>query len=106
MKTQNIIVLVTTSSKKEAENIATELLKNKLIGCANIIGPISSHFHWEGKIQNSEEFLMILKSRSDLFEKLSEKVSKLHSYDVPEILALPVVLGSKSYLEWLNGTLV
>jgi periplasmic divalent cation tolerance protein len=100
-----IIVIVTTASKAEAETIAQRLLEAKLIGCANIIGPVQSHFHWSGKIDKAEEYLVLMKSRRGLFEKLSEAVKALHSYEVPEIIALPVVAGSKAYLNWLDNCL-
>ncbi len=102
---QFIIVLVTTSSKAEAEKISQKLLESKLIACANIVGPVASHFHWVGKVETAEEFLVLMKSRSDLFERLSAAVTALHSYEVPEILVLPVVEGSKAYLAWLQNSL-
>ena len=105
MENPYIIVLVTTASRQEAETIAQHLLKEKLIACANILGPVTSHFHWFGKIERSEEFLMILKSRMDLFRKLSEAVREMHSYEVPEIIALPVAAGSMPYLDWMNDSL-
>ncbi len=97
--------MVTTSDKLEAEKIAQELLKEKLIACANILGPVSSHFHWAGKIENSEEFLIIMKTRSDLFAKVSKATTGLHSYEVPEVIAIPIVAGSDPYLEWLGQSL-
>jgi periplasmic divalent cation tolerance protein len=100
-----VIVMVTLPSKQEAEKIAQHLLKERLIACANIIGPASSLFHWSGKIEKAEEYLMLMKSRKDLFEKLSETVKALHSYEVPEILALPIIDGSKAYLDWLGSCL-
>jgi periplasmic divalent cation tolerance protein len=100
-----IIVLVTTASKQEAEKIAEQVLKERLIACANIIGPVSSLFHWSGKTEKAEEYLVLMKSRKDLFEKLAKTVKALHSYEVPEILALPIVVGSKAYLDWLNNCL-
>jgi periplasmic divalent cation tolerance protein len=105
MKDSYIIVLVTTANKQEAETIAQKLLEAKLIACANILGPVSSHFHWHGKIDRAEEYLLLLKSRQNLFEALAAEVKKLHSYKVPEILALPVVAGSKAYLSWLSDSL-
>ncbi len=105
MDNQYIVVMVTTSSKQEAENIARNLLEAKLIACANILGPISSHFHWQGMVDHSEEFLVLMKSRLDLFEAISAQVKTLHSYEVPEILALPVVKGSSTYLNWLGSAL-
>jgi periplasmic divalent cation tolerance protein len=100
-----VIVLVTTASKQEAEKIAHHLLKQRLIACANIIGPVSSLFHWSGKLENAEEYLIFMKSRRDLFDKLAETVKALHSYEVPEILVLPIVGGSKEYLAWLGSCL-
>jgi periplasmic divalent cation tolerance protein len=99
------MVYVTTASKAEAEKIAQTLLEENLIACANILGPVSSHFHWKGKIDSSEEFLMILKSRVDLFAVLEQRVRALHSYEVPEILAVPIVEGSKGYFDWMNSVL-
>jgi periplasmic divalent cation tolerance protein len=100
-----VIVIVTTASKQEAENIAQQLLKERLIACANITGLVSSLFHWSGKLEKAEEYLIFMKSRKDLFDKLSETVKALHSYEVPEILALPVVDGYKPYLAWLDNCL-
>ena len=100
-----VIVLVTTPRKEEAEAVVQRLLEARLIACANIVGPVSSRFHWSGKIQKAMEYLILIKSRKDLFEKLSETVKTLHSYEVPEILALPIVEGSKAYMDWLGSCL-
>ena len=103
--TNYIIVLVTTANKTEGEKIAQILLKEKLIACANIINPVTSFFHWLGKVDKCEECLVVMKSRMDLFSELSVCVKGLHSYEVPEILALPIVEGSKAYLDWLDSCL-
>lgn len=100
-----IMVYVTTSSKKEAEKIAQTLLEEHLIACANIVGPVSSHFHWNGIIDSAEEYLMILKSRADLFASLEARVRALHSYEVPEVIAVPIVDGSMGYLDWMSEAL-
>jgi periplasmic divalent cation tolerance protein len=105
MENAYVIVMVTTPSKQEAEKIAEHLLKERLIACANIIGPVSSIFHWSGKMEKAEEYLILMKSRKDLFGKLSEAVKALHSYEVPEILAFPIVDGSQAYLDWLGACL-
>ena len=105
MRNSYIIIIVTTASKEEAETIVQRLLEARLIACANIVGLVSSHFHWSGKIEKAEEYLILMKSRKDLFEKLSETVKALHSYEVPEILALPIVEGSKAYMDWLDSCL-
>ncbi len=105
MKKEHIIVMVTTSSKREAETIVQRLLETRLIACGNIIGPVQSRFLWSGKIDCAEEFLVLMKSRRDLFGAISESVKALHSYEVPEIIALPIVDGSKAYLDWLDSCL-
>jgi len=105
METSYIVVLVTTPSREEAENVAQKLLELRLIACANIVGPVSSHFHWGGKLEHAEEFLIMMKSRVNLFEALSLQVKSLHSYTVPEIIALPVAAGSGNYLDWLGSCL-
>jgi periplasmic divalent cation tolerance protein len=100
-----IIVLMTAKSKEEVEKIVNTLLEERLIACANIIDSVSSLFWWQGKIEQEKEVLTIMKSSESLFKKLSQRVIDLHSYEVPEILALPVVNGLKSYLDWIGGCL-
>jgi periplasmic divalent cation tolerance protein len=100
-----IMVYVTVANKPEAEKIANELLKEHLIACANIVGPVSSHFHWGGKIDSAEEYLMIMKSRAGLFAELEKCVKALHSYEVPEVVAVPIVEGSKAYFDWMASVL-
>jgi len=100
-----IIILVTTANRQEAERIAQQLLEAKLIACANIIDSVSSIFHWSEKIEKAEECLVLMKSSRDMFEEIAETVKELHSYDVPEILALPLVDGSKAYFEWIDSCL-
>ncbi len=105
MTTDYVIVLVTTPSKQEAKKIAQHLLSEKLIACANIIGPVTSFFRWAGKDERAEEHLLLIKTRADLFDKLTEAVKTMHSYEVPEILAMPIVAGSGAYLDWLRSSL-
>ena len=105
LNTDYIVVLVTTANKSEAERIAHTLLNEKLIVCANIINPVTSFFYWSGKVDCAEECLVVMKSRKDLFGELAERLKGLHSYEVPEVLALPVVDGSEAYLDWMNKVL-
>lgn len=105
MQKPYIVVLIMTSSKQEAENIVQKLLMKQLIACANIIGPASSLFRWSGKIEKAEEYLVLMKSRKDMFTKLEENVKVLHSYEVPEIIALSIVEGAKPYMVWLESCL-
>ncbi len=105
MNNDYIIVLVTTANKAEAENIAQALLRERLIACANIINPVTSFFFWSGKIDRAEECLVVMKSRRDLFAALAERLKGLHSYEVPEVLAIPIVEGSEAYLGWMGEVL-
>ena len=100
-----IVILVTTKNKDEAEKISQFLVKERLIACANIVSPVTSFFHWVGNIEKGEECLMVMKSRRDLFIQVVEHVKRLHSYEVPEVLALPIVDGSKAYLDWMGVVL-
>jgi len=100
-----VVVIVTVANIEEAVKIVHSLLEERLIACANIVGPISSIFWWEGKIDEASEFLVFMKSHENHFERLSEKVSEIHSYEVPEIIALPIIKGSPPYLEWLSDSL-
>ncbi len=100
-----VFVVITTPDKEEAVKIVRSLLKERLIACANILGPVSSLFWWQGKIEEENEFLVFMKSRKSLFERISKRVTELHSYDVPEIILLPIIEGSPPYLEWLRGSL-
>jgi periplasmic divalent cation tolerance protein len=105
MTTDFIIVLVTTKDKAEADKISHVLLSEKLIACANIISPVASCFLWQGKIDRAEECLVVMKTRKDLFSELAVRVGALHSYEVPEVLALPVVDGLGEYLAWMRSVL-
>ena len=102
MKNDYIIILVTCKDKLEAEKITQTLLKERLIACGNIVNPVTSFFNWLGKIDKEEECLIVMKSRRDLFEQVADQVKGLHSYEVPEILALPIVEGSKTYFDWMS----
>ncbi len=97
-----LIVLVTVPSKKEVERIGRNLVEAKLAACVNIIPHICSIFFWQGKIETEDEFLMLIKTMPDRLDALIEKVKKIHSYDVPEILALPVVAGDSDYIKWVK----
>ena len=104
MTTDEIIVLITASSRDEAEKIATALVNEHLAACVNIVPEVRSLFFWEGKTQDAREVLLICKGRLPLVEKLIIRVKELHSYTVPEIIALPIVAGSREYLDWVKVT--
>ncbi len=99
-----IVVFVTTASEEEASKIARELVQQGLIACANIVREVRSVFSWEGKVVDEQEALMILKSHTDRFDELSNRIKALHSYSVPEIIAIPVSHGLPEYLQWVRNT--
>lgn len=101
-KPNEIVVLVTVPNEDEAARIAQALVKEKLAACANIITNIRSIYRWEGKIEDAPEVLMVVKTQTRCFNALSAKVRELHSYTVPEIIALPITDGSEDYLTWLR----
>lgn len=100
----HIVIYVTCKSKPEAETIANTLLEEKLIACANIVSGIQSMYWWEGKVNTDQEVLMIIKTRKTLFSKIVKTVKNLHSYTVPEIIALPIIAGNADYLKWINAS--
>lgn len=99
-----IIVLVTASSEAEAVKISNALVEEHLAACVNIVPGIRSLFFWKGKTQDEKETLLIVKSRQPLLDRLITRVKSVHSYTVPEIIALPVIGGSGDYLAWLKET--
>ncbi|MGB9668510.1 MAG: divalent-cation tolerance protein CutA [Thermosulfidibacteraceae bacterium] len=100
-----IMVITTTDNKELAEKIAMELLEKKLAGCIQIIGPIKSSYWWKNKIETTEEFLVFIKSKEELFGRIAKTIKELHSYTVPEIIAFPIKNGLKEYLNWLDDVL-
>ncbi len=102
MQTEYIIVLITVPSQEVGEEIAAALLGGKLAACVNILPSITSIYAWKGEVQNDREVLLVVKTRAELFhERLVPAVEALHPYEVPEIIALPVVMGSQGYLDWI-----
>jgi len=97
-----IVVFVTTKNVREANKIAAKLVKGKLIACANVVKGVNSIFRWKGKVEKASETLLILKSKKSCFKKIVKTVKKYHSYDVPEIIALPIIDGNKDYLGWVK----
>ena len=102
MDVKYIIVLITCPNKEVSEQIANALLEQKLAACVNIMTPVISLYSWGGEINRDEEMLLIVKSRADLFEELIPAVKNVHPYDVPEIIALPIIMGSQDYLGWID----
>jgi len=101
-ETDRIVVLITTGSEEEAHKIAESLVNRKKAACVNIVPRVDSLFWWEGKFDSVQESLLIVKTKASLFPEIVELVKRVHSYEVPEIIALPIVAGSEDYLTWLD----
>jgi len=99
--TPTIVVLVTASSEAEAAQIGQAVVEGGVAACANIIPNVTSLFRWEGKLSKEKEVLILIKSRLDVFQDLAAVIKRLHSYQVPEIIALPIIEGSSEYLTWV-----
>lgn len=100
-----IAIFITASNKKEAVRIARKLVGEKLAACVNIVDGVDSYFRWQGKIDHAAEVLLIVKSRKEKLPAIIGAVKSMHSYSVPEIIALPIAGGDKPYLEWLDESI-
>jgi len=101
----HVVILVTAGSAKEAQRIAANLIKNKLAACVNIISGMQSVFWWEGKADKAKESLLMIKSKRSLLPKIIKAVRAVHSYEVPEIIALPIIGGERKYLRWIDDSI-
>ncbi len=101
--TDRVIVLVTAGSEEEARKIAELLVKERKVACVNIVPRVDSLFHWKGKIDSTCESLLLVKTRASLLHEIIGLIREVHSYDVPEIIALPIVGGNQEYLKWLDS---
>ena len=97
-----IQVSTTTETKEQAENIAQHLVEKKLAACVQITGPITSIYRWKGKVEKAQEWLCVIKTREELFDRVETAIKKMHTYETPEIVAVPIIKGSKEYLTWLD----
>lgn len=98
-------VSTTTSSEEEARRIAAALLERRLAACVQVIGPIESRYRWRGELEEEREWLCLIKTAASHYAKLEAAIGELHSYEEPEVVATPIVSGSKGYLEWIGETL-
>lgn len=97
------LVLTTAGSREQAEEIAKQLVERRLAACVNVIHDICSAYRWKGEFTRDTEELLIIKSAERLFPELSKAIRELHSYETPEILAIPIADGDEDYLSWLRG---
>ncbi len=99
--TDFLVVLTATNSKDEAQTIANALVSKRLVSSVNVIGPISSTYWWQDAIVTAGEWLCLIKTHKDCYDEIEQLIQATHSYEVPGIIALPIVAGSKSYLDWI-----
>jgi periplasmic divalent cation tolerance protein len=103
--TDKLVVFSTCASEQHAEELSRALVEAQLAACVNIVPGVRSIYRWQGKVEDAAEVMLVIKTRRDLFPKLREMLIEGHRYEVPEVLALPVVDGSEAYLEWLDRSL-
>ncbi len=100
--TDKIVVLTTCGSQKEAQRIARALVESRLAACANVLrSPVQAIYRWKGQVESAKEFMLIIKTSRTRFRALEKKIRQMHSYNVPEIIAVPIASGSRDYLKWL-----
>ncbi|SPP65036.1 divalent-cation tolerance protein CutA [Nitrospira lenta] len=100
-KNKIIIIFVTVHDQKEGRRISKEILTSRLAACVNIIPGIQSMYQWKGKIVQEKEAMLVLKTTRSRYRKLEQKIKQLHSYEVPEVIAIPLICGSPQYIEWV-----
>jgi periplasmic divalent cation tolerance protein len=103
--TDKIVIFSTCPSAEEAEKVARGLVEKRLAACVTLIPGARSIYRWKGTVEEAGEYVLIIKSRRDLFARLMEELAAIHSYEVPEILALPVVEGAPAYIDWIDKEL-
>lgn len=104
--TDKVVVLVTCGSAKEARRIAKAVVEQKLAACVNILDArVQSIYRWEGRVESAKEFLLVMKTSRQRMAALQKKIEQLHGYDLPEIIALPIVAGSRRYLAWIADSI-
>ena len=103
MKTSPFVVLlITTATAEEAQRISRVLLEQKKVACVNIVPKVNSFFWWQGKLDSAEESLLIVKTKASQLSEIVPLVKELHSYDIPELIALPIIGGNQDYLAWIQ----
>lgn len=100
-----IVIYVTVGAAEEAGRIARALVEERLAACVNQVPAVRSTYRWQGQVEQSNEELLIIKTRRDLLASVEKRVRELHSYDLPELIALPIIEGSLEYLQWLDDQL-
>jgi periplasmic divalent cation tolerance protein len=105
MQSEYLQVVTTVANRAEGEELARHLVGLRLAACVQVSGPINSCYHWQGRLEEAQEYQLFIKSRADLYGVLEAEIKKKHPYETPEIIALPIVAGSADYLAWLDTEL-
>ena len=103
--TDKLVIFVTCGQREEAEQMARSLVEQRLAACVNVLPGILSWYWWERQVTRDEELLLVIKTTRSKFEELRKEIQRLHSYSVPEIIAMPIVEGSEDYLSWIDNSL-
>jgi periplasmic divalent cation tolerance protein len=103
--TDKIVVLSACDSEEQAVQIARHLVEKRLAACVNVLPGVRSIYRWKDGVEDTTEFVLVIKSRRDLFAALKAEIGKIHSYELPEAIALPIVDGSEAYLSWIDREL-
>ncbi len=103
MHFSHLVIYITVPAREVGEQLASTLVENKLAACVNIVPGISSMYQWQGQVEQDDELLLMVKTRTAYFDRLATLVKKIHPYEVPEIIGLPIVAGSNEYLAWIDG---
>ena len=101
--TDAVVILCNCAGREQALEIGNRLIEERLAGCVNVLAPVESVYRWKGKLETEQEVPLIVKTTQQLFPAVRDRITELHSYDTPEIIALPVVAGSDKYLSWLRA---
>ena len=104
--TDKIVVLCTCSGEDEAERLARSLVGDRLAACVSVVPKVRSFYRWKGELEEAAECLLIMKTSRAVFDRLREAIQRVHSYDVPEIVALPITDGAANYLDWIGSNLI
>ena len=102
-KTGCIVIFVTVETRQEAERISNHLLTRKKVACVNMINGVNSNFWWKGKVDSANETLLIIKTLESVLDEVIKLIREIHSYEVPEIIAMPIVGGNDAYFEWIKN---
>jgi periplasmic divalent cation tolerance protein len=100
-----VVIFITSGSEKEAKELARVLVEEKLAACVNILSGVESLYWWKDKIESSREWMLVVKTQRKMANKVVKRVKEIHSYEVPEVIALPIVEGNKDYLRWISDAL-